>query len=214
MKGTVQWEFTAKTEGTASVTAKADGLPATDLQVLTPKSPAAQRMLLAGGTTSAQGSATVTVGEATGGVTIRKKDPEGTRMVSTAFQLLDKDGQKVAEGKTDAQGDLAFDKLPFGTYRLRGAGAVAGGRSSGSSDQGSRRLRPIRPVEHRQRGTAARIRPVQDQVGCRAQLCLAPALQAPADSLRDVHLHVGLLQLACSIISLRRLQAYSCGSAG
>lgn len=117
--GTAQWEFTAKTEGTASVTAKADGLPATDLQVLTPKNPAAQRMLFGGGTTRAQDSATVTVGEATGGVTIRKEDPEGTRMVGAAFQLLDKDGQKVTEGKTDAQGVLAFDKLPAGTYRLR-----------------------------------------------------------------------------------------------
>ncbi|MFD3332184.1 SpaA isopeptide-forming pilin-related protein [Streptomyces sp. NPDC058700] len=117
--GTAQWEFTAKTAGTANVTAKADGLPATDLQVLTPKNPAAQRMLLAGGITSAKDSATVTVGEATGGVTIRKKDPEGTRLVGAAFQLLDKDGKKFTEGKTDAQGALAFDKLPVGTYRLR-----------------------------------------------------------------------------------------------
>ncbi|MFG3043159.1 SpaA isopeptide-forming pilin-related protein [Streptomyces sp. NPDC048330] len=117
--GTAQWEFTATAAGTASVTAKADGLPATDLQVLTPKNSAAQRMLVAGGTTSATDSATVTVGEATGGVTIRKKDPEGSRLVGAAFQLLDKDGKKVAEGKTDEHGVLAFDQLPAGTYHLR-----------------------------------------------------------------------------------------------
>ncbi|KUH38547.1 MULTISPECIES: SpaA isopeptide-forming pilin-related protein [Streptomyces] len=119
VSGTAQWGFTAKTAGTASVTAKADGLPATDLQVLTPKNPAAQRMLLAGGTTNAEDSATVTVDAATGGVTIRKKDPEGSRLVGAAFELLDKDGKKVAAGKTDEQGILAFDQLRAGTYRLR-----------------------------------------------------------------------------------------------
>ncbi|MFJ7164097.1 collagen binding domain-containing protein [Streptomyces globosus] len=119
VSGTARWEFTAKTAGTASVTAKADGLPATDLQVLTPKNPAAQRMLLAGGTTSVTDSATVTVGEATGGVTIRKKDPEGSRLVGAAFELLDEDGKKVAAGRTDEHGVLAFDQLRAGTYRLR-----------------------------------------------------------------------------------------------
>ncbi|WP_226962742.1 collagen binding domain-containing protein [Streptomyces sp. C8S0] len=57
--------------------------------------------------------------EATGGVTIRKKDPEGSRLVGAAFELLDKDGKKVAAGETDAQGTLAFDQLRAGTYRLR-----------------------------------------------------------------------------------------------
>ncbi|MFI1942826.1 collagen binding domain-containing protein [Streptomyces virginiae] len=76
-------------------------------------------MLLAGGTTSVKDSATVTVGEATGGVTIRKKDPEGTRLVGAAFQLMNSDGKHVAAGKTDEQGNLVFDKLPAGTYRLR-----------------------------------------------------------------------------------------------
>ncbi|MFG2488050.1 collagen binding domain-containing protein [Streptomyces virginiae] len=117
--GTGAWEFTAKKPGTASVTATAEGLPATGLQVLTPKNPAAQRMLLAGGTTSIKDSAAITVSEATGGVTIRKKDPEGTRLVGAAFQLLDSDGKQVAAGKTDEQGNLVVDKLPAGTYRLR-----------------------------------------------------------------------------------------------
>ncbi|MEU9939056.1 SpaA isopeptide-forming pilin-related protein [Streptomyces lavendulae] len=117
--GTGAWEFTAEKAGTASVTATAEGLPAVGLQVLTPKHPAAQRMLLAGGTTSVKDSAAITVGEATGGVTIRKKDPEGTRLVGAAFQLLDSDGKQIAAGKTDGQGNLVFDKLPADTYRLR-----------------------------------------------------------------------------------------------
>ncbi|BAU88048.1 hypothetical protein SLA_7182 [Streptomyces laurentii] len=117
--GHATWSFTAKTPGTADIAAKAGGLPATDLAVLTPKNTAAQRMLLAGGTTSVQDSAAVTVDEATGGVTIRKKDPEGTRLAGAAFQLLDKDGKKAAEGNTDEQGVLVFDQLKAGTYRLR-----------------------------------------------------------------------------------------------
>ncbi|MEU6312280.1 SpaA isopeptide-forming pilin-related protein [Streptomyces sp. NPDC047014] len=117
--GAGSWEFTAEEPGTASVTATAEGLPAIGLQVLMPKNPAAQRMLLAGGTTSVKDSAAITVGEATGGVTIRKKDPEGTRLVGAAFELLDSGGKQVAAGKTDEQGSLVFDKLPAGTYRLR-----------------------------------------------------------------------------------------------
>lgn len=52
-------------------------------------------------------------------MTIRKKDPEGTRLVGAAFQLMNSDGKHVAAGKTDEQGNLVFDKLPAGTYRLR-----------------------------------------------------------------------------------------------
>ncbi|WP_435599831.1 MSCRAMM family protein [Streptomyces sp. C10-9-1] len=117
--GTASWSFTAKTAGTASISATADGLPATGLQVLTPKNPAAQRVLLAGGTTSVKDAASVTVDEAPGGITIRKKDPEGTRLAGAAFQLLDKDGKQAAEGKTDEQGVLVLDGLRAGTYRLR-----------------------------------------------------------------------------------------------
>ncbi|MEU7033634.1 SpaA isopeptide-forming pilin-related protein [Streptomyces sp. NPDC046237] len=117
--GTASWSFTAKSAGTASISATADGLPATGLQVLTPKNPAAQRMLLAGGTTSVKDAASVTVDEALGGITIRKKDPEGTRLVGATFQLLDKDGKQAAVGKTDEQGVLVLDGLQAGTYRLR-----------------------------------------------------------------------------------------------
>ncbi|MFD9793308.1 collagen binding domain-containing protein [Streptomyces sp. NPDC059070] len=127
--GTAAWEFTAKTAGTATVTATATDLPATTLQVLTPKNTAAQRMLLAAGTTSAKDTTTVTVGEASGGVTIRKKDTEGSRLVGAVFQLLDADGKKIAEGMTNNEGVLVFDKLKAGVYRLRET-------SSGSSIHG------------------------------------------------------------------------------
>ncbi len=52
-------------------------------------------------------------------MTIRKKDPEGTRLVGAEFQLLAADGKQIAAGKTNDEGNLVFDKLPAGTYRLR-----------------------------------------------------------------------------------------------
>jgi hypothetical protein len=118
-QGTATWEFTAKSKGTATVEAKAQDLPASQLRVLNPTNGAAQRMLLAGTPTTAQGTATVTVTPATGGVTIHKKDPDGTPVTGAAFRLLDPaSGTTVASGKTGTDGTLAFDGLAPGTYRL------------------------------------------------------------------------------------------------
>ncbi|WP_331725283.1 SpaA isopeptide-forming pilin-related protein [Streptomyces zaomyceticus] len=118
--GTADWEFTADTKGTATVRATAANLPGSRLKILTPRDSTAQRMLLAGDTTTASANAAITVTPAPGGVTIHKKDPGGERLVGAAFQLTDPTTGKVAaEGKTGADGTLAFDNLAPGTYRLR-----------------------------------------------------------------------------------------------
>ncbi|MFC8019089.1 MSCRAMM family protein [[Kitasatospora] papulosa] len=118
--GTADWEFTADTKGTATVRATAAGLPGSQLKILTPRDNKAQRMLLAGDTTTATADAAIKVTAAPGGVTIHKKDPGGDRLVGAAFQLTDPDsGRVVAEGKTGDDGTLAFDDLTPGTYRLR-----------------------------------------------------------------------------------------------
>lgn len=117
--GTARWSFTAETKGTAGVEASADQLPGSQLKVLTPRDPKAQRMLLAGDTTTAKAATTVEVTAPPGGVQIRKKDPEGTKMAGVAFELLDAAGKTAARGTTDHEGILAFDNLPAGTYLLR-----------------------------------------------------------------------------------------------
>ncbi|MFJ2627700.1 SpaA isopeptide-forming pilin-related protein [Streptomyces sp. NPDC087532] len=117
--GTARWSFTTENKGTASIEASADKLPGSQLKVLTPSDPKAQRMLLAGDTNTAKASASVEVTAPPGGVQIRKKDPEGTKMAGVAFELLDADGKTAARGTTDHEGVLAFDNLSAGTYLLR-----------------------------------------------------------------------------------------------
>ncbi|WP_424212689.1 SpaA isopeptide-forming pilin-related protein [Streptomyces sp. BI20] len=115
--GTATWDATAAKAGKLTVKGVASGLPGAQLKKLDPKDSRAQRMLLAGDTASVAAEAPVDVKPATGGVTLHKSDPEGSRMVGAAFQLLS--GSKVvAEGKTDSSGVLTFKGLAAGTYRL------------------------------------------------------------------------------------------------
>ncbi|MFH9612867.1 SpaA isopeptide-forming pilin-related protein [Streptomyces pratensis] len=55
----------------------------------------------------------------TGGVAILKKDPGGDVLAGASFTLLDSAGKEAANGKTDAQGQLAFNDLTPGVYRLK-----------------------------------------------------------------------------------------------
>ncbi|MFE7114824.1 collagen binding domain-containing protein [Streptomyces sp. NPDC057654] len=116
--GRASWTFTPSTTGTATVKGTATGLPGSQLKTLAPHDSRAQRMLLAGNKTTAQGSAAVTVKPATGGLEIHKSDPEGARLVGVAFQLLDSTGKVVKEGKTTKDGVLTFEGLAPGKYRL------------------------------------------------------------------------------------------------
>ncbi|MFF4215292.1 SpaA isopeptide-forming pilin-related protein [Streptomyces nondiastaticus] len=117
--GTASWQFTTGTAGEATVKATASGLPGSQLKVLEPRDASAQRMLLAGDTTAAEGTTKVKVTPATGGVEIHKTDPGKDTMAGAGFQLIDPvTGKTVAEGKTNADGILAFENLAPGTYRL------------------------------------------------------------------------------------------------
>ncbi|MCX5059060.1 MULTISPECIES: SpaA isopeptide-forming pilin-related protein [Streptomyces] len=54
-----------------------------------------------------------------GGVTILKKDPGGGVLAGATFTLLDSTGKQAASGTTDAEGQLTFQDLPPGVYRLK-----------------------------------------------------------------------------------------------
>ncbi|WP_216586385.1 SpaA isopeptide-forming pilin-related protein [Streptomyces brasiliscabiei] len=55
----------------------------------------------------------------TGGVAILKKDPGGDVLAGASFTLFDSAGKEAANGKTDAQGKLAFTDIAPGVYRLK-----------------------------------------------------------------------------------------------
>ncbi|MFG3261625.1 SpaA isopeptide-forming pilin-related protein [Streptomyces bobili] len=54
-----------------------------------------------------------------GGVTILKKDPGGGVLAGATFTLLDSTGKQAASSTTDAEGQLTFQDLPPGVYRLK-----------------------------------------------------------------------------------------------
>jgi hypothetical protein len=54
-----------------------------------------------------------------GSVTILKKDPDGDVLAGATFTLLDSTGKQAASGTTNAEGQLAFQGLAPGVYRLK-----------------------------------------------------------------------------------------------
>lgn len=54
-----------------------------------------------------------------GGVTILKKDAGGDVLAGATFTLLDSTGKQTASGTTDTEGQLAFQDLAPGVYRLK-----------------------------------------------------------------------------------------------
>ncbi|MFF8958665.1 collagen binding domain-containing protein [Streptomyces sp. NPDC014894] len=55
----------------------------------------------------------------TGGIRILKKDPGGSLLHGAAFTLLDSTGNQAGTGTTDAAGQLVFQDLSPGVYRLK-----------------------------------------------------------------------------------------------
>ncbi|MGW6455107.1 SpaA isopeptide-forming pilin-related protein [Streptomyces sp. NPDC055078] len=55
----------------------------------------------------------------TGGIRILKKDPGGALLRGAAFTLLDRDGKGAGSRTTDAGGQIVFEGLTPGVYRLK-----------------------------------------------------------------------------------------------
>ncbi|MFF7174774.1 MSCRAMM family protein [Streptomyces pseudovenezuelae] len=69
-----------------------------------------------------------------GGVTILKKDSGGDVLAGATFTLLDSIGKQAASGTTDTEGQLTFQDLAAGVYRLK---EVSKGRGFALSEGGS-----------------------------------------------------------------------------
>lgn len=64
------------------------------------------------------GSATASWEESKGNITVVKSDQDKKPVQGAEFSLLDSTGKQVATGKTDANGNLNFNKLELGNYTL------------------------------------------------------------------------------------------------
>lgn len=64
------------------------------------------------------GSATASWKESKGNIAVVKSDQDKKPVQGAEFSLLDSNGKQVATGKTDANGNLNFDKLDLGNYTL------------------------------------------------------------------------------------------------
>lgn len=64
------------------------------------------------------GSATVSWEESKGNIKVAKSDQDSKPVQGAEFALLDASGKQVDSGKTDANGNLQFNKLSLGNYTL------------------------------------------------------------------------------------------------
>ena len=64
------------------------------------------------------GSATASWKESKGNIAVVKSDQDKKPVQGAEFSLLDSNGKQVATGKTDANGNLNFNKLDLGNYTL------------------------------------------------------------------------------------------------
>lgn len=72
-----------------------------------------------GPTPSTSAAPTPRIAAETGGVAILTKDPAGDVLAGATFTLLDSAGKEAGNGKTNADGQLTFQDLAPGVYRLK-----------------------------------------------------------------------------------------------
>ncbi|WP_406414742.1 SpaA isopeptide-forming pilin-related protein (plasmid) [Streptomyces halstedii] len=125
--GTATASITATKDGTVDLTAEATALPANQLRAQIPSNNSAQRMVVAGGTSSAKATAHLQVSTAKGSVKVTKTASDTRKALSgVEFEIRDKNGKTVASGKTDAQGQWTADGLAPGIYTVHEMKAVEG----------------------------------------------------------------------------------------
>ncbi|MFF9436459.1 SpaA isopeptide-forming pilin-related protein [Streptomyces sp. NPDC014735] len=119
--------ITPTKDGTVDLKAQAKTLPATQLRALTPNDAKAQRLLLAGGASSAQAEVHLKTDSPKGGLVVTKTAADTKKPVSgVEFAVKNSAGKTVATGKTDAQGTWEANDLTPGTYTVHEVKAVEG----------------------------------------------------------------------------------------
>ncbi|MFD3422651.1 MSCRAMM family protein [Streptomyces decoyicus] len=125
--GTATTTVTAPKEGTATVKAIAKVLPSYTLRAQIPSNPGAQRLVVTGGRSSAQATASAKVGGSHGGLTITKTAADTHKLQGgVAFEVKDRQGKTVAKGKTNASGVLKVTNLAPGQYVVHETRAAEG----------------------------------------------------------------------------------------
>ncbi|WP_274036379.1 SpaA isopeptide-forming pilin-related protein [Streptomyces sp. MMBL 11-1] len=119
--------ITPAKDGKVDFKALAKSLPATQLRALAPNDAKAQRLLLAGGSSSAEAEVQLTAEGLEGGLTVTKTASDTKKpLAGVQFEVKDPSGKTVASGKTDAAGLWKVTGLEPGTYVVHEATAVEG----------------------------------------------------------------------------------------
>ncbi|MDF3290170.1 MSCRAMM family protein [Streptomyces silvisoli] len=118
---------TAAKGHSVTLTTQATGLPGTTLRAVLPHNKGAQRMVLAGGTTSATAQLTMTATGEGGRIKVAKTAGDtGKPLAGVKFAARNKDGKTVATGTTNADGIWQTAELPAGEYTVHEVQAVDG----------------------------------------------------------------------------------------
>ena len=125
--GTATTTVTPTATGSLDLTATAATLPGVTLNAALPVNSGAQRMLLAGGTSSATAHTQRTVTAPKGSIKIVKSAADtGKPMAGVRFEVRDSTGKTVATGTTNAAGIWEANDLAPGIYTIHELKAVNG----------------------------------------------------------------------------------------
>ncbi|MFI5749072.1 prealbumin-like fold domain-containing protein [Streptomyces sp. NPDC051644] len=126
-QGTASATITPAKAGAVELKAVAKNLPASTLLAHLPANDKAQRMLVAGGSASAETRVKITVNALKGSIKVLKAAADTKKPLSgIEFEVKDENKKKVARGTTDAQGLWQVDNLPPGTYTVHEVKAAEG----------------------------------------------------------------------------------------
>ncbi|MEY9840577.1 collagen binding domain-containing protein [Streptacidiphilus sp. EB103A] len=126
-EGAASTTLTPAAAGTVDLKASAPDLPGVALRAALPADSGAQRMLLAGGSSTASAQTQLTVTAPKGGIKVLKTDTKtGKPLPGVVFQVRDTAGKTVASGTTDAQGVWEADGLAPGAYTVHEVAAPVG----------------------------------------------------------------------------------------